>query len=717
MGKAFFIYSSMQSFRSELEDIKNPIVEQDIIDLEKKINLFNNGEIDGDKFRSLRLARGVYGQRQPGVQMVRIKIPYGKLTTRQLRRIADISVEYGSGNLHATTRQDIQIHYVSLDRTPELWAKLEQDDITLREACGNTVRNITASPKAGIDPQEPFDVSPYAHAMFEFFLRNPVCQDMGRKFKIAFSSSDKDTGLSFIHDIGFIPKVKTIDGVESRGFRVVIGGGLGAQPVPAQLAYEFLAEDQIISFTEALLRVFDRYGERKRRVKARFKFLLNDLGLDEVLKLVHEEWNALSVKSYKIEPQNTPIPTLPGRDFDEVSILDQEKYKRWVGSNVFEQKQEGYYGVAIKLSKGDLSADLAHRLSDIVDQHAGDDIRVTSNQGYVLRFVKKEALPSLFNALDGIQLAEPGFDSTADIIACPGTDSCNLGISNSTDVAVALENVVIEEYPDLIYNGDIKIKISGCPNSCGHHGIGSIGFHGSSLKNKSNKKVLPALQVLIGGGIRENGAGFIADKVIKVPSKRGPAVLRSLLDDYEVHGAENEYFADYYRRQGKDYFYQLLKVHANLNTLLPEDYLDWGKSTQFAVQTEVGECAGVIIDLIATLVFEAQEKVDWAKDALSKGEFSDAIYHAYSAFVNGAKALLTEQEVEVNTQIGILKNFEEKVAEDFGFSSSNGFKHHVLRINENDPTQVFAEQYLQDAATFIEQIDKHQNMKFVKELV
>lgn len=283
----------MQSFQTELE---NPVVAQDIIDLEKKILLFKEGKIDEEKFRSLRLARGVYGQRQEGVQMIRIKVPYGKLSTRQLIRIADISDEYASSTLHATTRQDIQIHYVSLDRTPELWAKLEQDQITLREACGNTVRNITASPKAGIDPQEPFDVSPYAQEMFEYFLRNPVCQDMGRKFKISFSSSENDSAFSLIHDLGFIPKVKSEDGKEIRGFKVLMGGGLGAQPILAEVVEEFLAEELLIPFTEAVLRVFDRYGERARRHKARFKFLLKEIGKEAVLNLVKQEWPSLPHK-------------------------------------------------------------------------------------------------------------------------------------------------------------------------------------------------------------------------------------------------------------------------------------------------------------------------------------------------------------------------------------------------------------------------------------
>lgn len=719
MGKAFFIsfFQDMLSFRSELEDLNNPVVEQDIIDLEKKIRQFKEGNIDEDKFRSLRLARGVYGQRQPGVQMVRIKLPYGKLTSKQLRKIADVSTEYGSGNLHATTRQDIQIHYVSLERTPELWAQLEKDDITLREACGNTVRNVTASPKAGIDQEEPFDVTPYADALFRYFLRNPICQDMGRKFKIAFSSSEADTALSFIHDIGFIPKLLKNESHLEKGFKVLIGGGLGAQPVSAQIAYEFLPGDQVIPFTEALLRVFDRYGERKRRVKARFKFLLNDLGLEKVMELVHEEWKSLSHKTLTVDDSNDEIRTPNSLPTHNNSVQKPTKYKTWVQANVFEQKQAGYYGVAIKLSNGDITAATAHQLATIVDNHAGDDIRVTPNQGYMLRYVKADALKSLFVELDAIGLAEPGFDSTADIIACPGTDSCNLGISNSTRIASELERVITREYPDLIYNNDIKIKISGCPNSCGHHGIGSIGLHGSSLKNKVNGKVLPALQVLLGGGIAGNGDGYIADKVIKIPSKRGPEALRYLLNDYETHSQEGEYFGSYYRRRGKDYFYQLLKPLADVQTLLAADYIDWGKDTAFAVQTEVGECAGVIIDLVATLVFESQEKLDWATDALEKGAYSDSVYHAYSAFVNGAKALLTDISVEVNTQIGVLRNFEEKFGDQFLKDFGVGFKAHVLRINENEPSEDFAKTYLKDAREFIQSVDKYQNAKFIQEAI
>ena len=351
----------MLSFRTELE---NPVVQRDIIDLEKKIRLHKEGKLDDEKFRSLRLARGIYGQRQAGVQMIRIKIPYGRLTAHQLRTIADLSDEFASSNLHATTRQDIQIHYVSLDRTPELWSKLEEQDITLREACGNAVRNITASAHAGIDKNEPFDITPYAHAFFKYFLRNPIANELGRKFKIAFSSSEEDSAFALIHDIGLIPKIRIENGQETRGFKVVIGGGLGANPYLAEEAFDFLPENQILPFAEALIRVFGRFGERKRRQKARLKFLLQDLGLQGLLDLVKAEWNANQVKEFTIDRDTvaTASPQAANKSYEAVTIQDTEKYKKWLATNVFEQKQEGFYGVWLKVQLGDISSDTARKL-------------------------------------------------------------------------------------------------------------------------------------------------------------------------------------------------------------------------------------------------------------------------------------------------------------------------------------------------------------------
>jgi len=698
----------MQSFRSELEDLNNPVVIRDIIDLEKKIRLFREGKIDDEKFRSLRLVRGIYGQRQPGVQMIRIKLPYGKVTTRQLRKIADISDEYASSNLHATTRQDIQIHFVSLDRTPELWTKLEQDEITLREACGNTVRNITASATAGVDPKEIFDVSPYADEAFRYFLRNPICQEMGRKFKIAFSSSEEDTAYIFIHDLGFIPKMK--DG--KRGFKVVIGGGLGANPYLALTAYEFLEEDLIIPFTEAVLRVFDRYGERNRRMKARLKFLLDDIGLEELMALVEVERKALKNKTYKIdwasftEAQPGPVITAPSP-----AIADQNKYKRWKKTNVFEQKQKGFYGVYVKLLLGNLPSALARKFADIVDKYASEELRITVNQGYLLKFVRPEAIPHLFVALDELGLAEPGFDSVGDVTACPGTDSCALGISDSTNISVEFERVIKTEFPDLIYNNDIKIKISGCPNSCGQHGLASIGFHGSSIKDKQGK-VMPALVVLLGGAKLQNGDGIISDKIgIKIPSRRGPDVLRFLLRDYETNGLDGEYYHDYYKRLGRNYFYTLLKPLGDTVNTTPLDYIDWGQEQNFVLHTSVGECAGVIIDLVSTLLYETEEKLVWSKEALDLHQYADSIYHSYSSFINTAKALLLTKDIKPSTQIQTLNDFQQHFVEQGIIAFEGNFKDFVLRISHNEPSESFAIEYWNDARKFVEDIFAFRNVE------
>jgi sulfite reductase (ferredoxin) len=685
----------MQSFRTELE---NPIVEQDIIDLERKIRAFREGKIHDEKFRSLRLARGVYGQRQPGVQMVRIKLPFGKVTFKQLLKIADIADEYGSGNLHLTTRQDIQIHYVSLDRTPQLWADLERDDITLREACGNTVRNVTSSPASGVDPQEPFDVSPYAQATFEYFLRNPICQDMGRKFKIAFSSSDADTAFAYIHDVGLIPKLKENG---ERGFKVLLGGGLGAQPLLASAVEDFLPEDELIPYIEAIIRVFDRYGERNNRNKARMKYLIQKIGLDEVLRLAKEERIALKVKTYPINRNTVPEPALPAEKvYPDVEISNPLRYEQWRLTNVFEQKQSGFYGVYIKVPVGDIPSNTARALVDAIKPFVGDEIRVTQNQGLLLKFVRKEALPGLYEGLLALDLAAPGFDSVADVTTCPGTDTCNLGISNSMTLSKVLEDVIYNEYEDLIFNRDIKIKISGCMNSCGQHGLAHIGFHGSSLK--SGLKVLPSVQVLLGGGTVGNGVGRAAEKVIKVPAKRATHVLRAVLDDYKTNSVGGETFHAYYDSKGKDYFYQLLKPLADLSTLTEDEFVDWGHQETFATAIGVGECAGVVIDLVATLLYESDEKLGWANGAYAKGLWADAIYHSYNTMISSAKALLLDKSVNSSTQAGIIREFDTYYTSTGEITIDGTFSDLVLQINKNEPSEEFATAYLQQATEFLQ---------------
>lgn len=685
----------MQSFRTELE---NPLVEKDILELEQKIRAFREGTIAEEKFRSLRLARGVYGQRQQGVQMVRIKLPYGKMTLAQWKRIADVSDEYSTGNLHLTTRQDIQIHFVSLDRTPQLWAELEQDNVTLREACGNTVRNITASDTAGIDKEEPFDVTPYAHAMFEYFLRKPVCQEMGRKFKIAFSNTEKDTALTFMHDLGAIPRIKIVEGKEVRGFKVLIGGGLGAQPHLAITTHEFLEEDLLIPYLEAVLRVFDRHGERNSRHKARIKFLIQKIGIDAFNELVVQEQKALTHQRYPINRELHTSPSLPSYQLTHTSPAHNPfKYELWKSTNVIKQKQEGFLAVYVRVANGNISSHTSQRLIEKLKDVIADDVRVTINQGLQFRFVKPEHLEYVYAVLEAEGLAAAGFGSVADITSCPGTDTCNLGISNSTGTALALSEVIEEEYPEFLHNKELAVRISGCMNSCGQHGMASIGFHGSSLKAKG--QVVPAVQVLIGGGVLGSGNGRIADKVIKVPSKRAPEVLRYVLNDYKQN-SNGESFLDYSEQKGDRYYYELLKPLADTEHILDEEFIDWGQQEKFSTAIGVGECAGVMIDLVATLILEAEEKLAAAEACIHKGSWADGIYHAYSAQVHSAKALLLQKNVQCNTQHGILNDFDKHFTSNGLFTEAESFKAAVMRMNDTPPSETFAKEYLEQATDF-----------------
>jgi len=692
----------MQSFRTEIE---NPVVEKDIIELANKIELFHKGKIDEETFRSLRLARGVYGQRQAGVQMIRIKLPYGKVSSQQLLRIADVSDEYSRGRLHITTRQDIQIHYVDLDRTPELWAQLEKDDVTLREACGNTVRNVTASETAGIDVDEPFDVSPYADAIFKFFLRNPICQEMGRKFKVSFSGTDEDTGLSYMHDLGFIAKIQ--DG--ERGFKVMVGGGLGSQPRHAELLYDFLPTDQIIPVMEGVLRVFDRHGERKSRAKARLKFLIKDIGLDALRKLVADEQKALSLKSVAINPDDYDYSKPVEVAVPATNIEDVEAFELWKKTNLVPQKQEGYFGIGIKVLLGDFYTDNARLLAKLVEQYAAGELRLSLRQNILIPHVKEELLPYFYEQLSKLGYAEAGYNKAVDITACPGTDTCNLGIASSTGIAEELERVIKTEYPQYLNNKDLVIKISGCMNACGQHNMANIGFQGMTIRTK-DKLVAPALQVLLGGGNKGNGEGLFADKVVKIPSKRGPEALRRILDDFESN-AGGKSFVDYYLAQGEKYFYNLLTDLSNIDNITSEDFIDWGNNEKYIKAIGIGECAGVVIDLIATLFLESEEKITNANSDLKEDLFSNAIYHAYSSMVNSAKAILLSEDIKTNTQSGIILQFQELFVATGKIELGVPFTDLIYQIKMHGPSREFAENYISSAQNFLQKVKEYRSKK------
>lgn len=691
----------MKSFRTEfeeeLQEVGNALVERDIIELEKKIQLFQTGKIDEERFRTLRLARGVYGQRQSGAQMIRIKIPYGKLNARQLERIAKVSDEYSNGNLHITTRQDIQIHHVDLNRTPELWSELEKDEITLREACGNTVRNVTASALSGIDPSEIFDVRAYADAVFKYFLRNPICQEMGRKIKFAFSNSIEDTALTYMHDLGFIAQIKD----DVKGFKVVVAGGLGSQPREADVLFDFIPANKVIPISEALLRLFDRNGERSNRMKARLKFWVKDVGVDFIREEILKELKSIPHETINIDYFEFDIKKSILSDIVELQDEDSVQFEKWKNSNVYEQKQNGLFAVATKIRLGNFSSDQARSIADFVKSYSGDEITFTIDQNLIIRHVVGQQLPRFFYLLKELQLDDLGVSGSHDITACPGTDTCNLGIANSTDLSRVLEDVLRTEYPQYQDTNTVSIKISGCMNSCGQHMISPIGFQGMTI-NTSDKRVLPAVQVLLGGKNLGGGKGLFADKVIKIPSKRAPEALRIILNDFE--NSDFDEFVDFYLDFGKKYFYDLLKPLTDLENLTESDFMDWGQNEFYKKEIGIGECAGVVIDLVSSLFKESEEKLGLASEALDKGLIADSAYHSYSSIINSAKALLLSEKKRTNSHQAIIDQFQSEFIDSNLLKTDFNFLELVNRFKNEKPDELFAKEYIQDSTSFIEGI-------------
>ncbi|OAV42788.1 nitrite reductase [Lewinella sp. 4G2] len=693
----------------DLQHIDAP-ARADIQELVDRIYAYQRGQEDEDRFKHYRLTRGVYGQRQLGVHMFRTKIPFGHVTPDQLIALADMSERHTNGRLHITTRQNVQMHYVKLNDSPKIWKELAEAGMTAREACGNTVRNITASPMAGVDPNEPFDVTPYVQASFEYFLRNPICQEMGRKIKPAFSSSEQDSAFTYFHDFGFIPRIQ--DGV--KGFKVVVAGGLGAVSMIAPTAFEFLPANRIIPFMEAGLRVFDRYGEREKRMKARMKYLLKDMGLETFLELVTEEMASLENQTVEIDESWAPaLGTIPSDNFEATEPLHPNLYAEWLKTNVTEQKQGGYRAVAIRIPLGNLGAEQTRLLAGLIKEFASDDVRLSVQQGMILRYVPPTALPHLFNGLYALNLGLPGYDTTADITACPGTDTCALGVTNSTGLAEILEDLVRTEFPEMVTEDDIRIKISGCMNGCGQHMAANIGFHGSSIR--VGQKIAPAMQVVVGGGITDDGRGFVAQKVIKVPTRRIPQVIRDLFNDYKANATEGEYYNDYVVRQGKRYFYDVLKPLGDAKTITAEEFYDWGQDREYVQEIGVGECAGVSIDVIGAILDDASNKVIASGEALKAGLLPDAAYHAYSGMITAAKALMLAEDKKCNTHIGILRDFSEHFGD--RFSEAMPFEAFVLRIKKQQPTEAFVTAYLADARIFVSKAIKERESQLDKKVI
>jgi sulfite reductase (ferredoxin) len=554
---------------------------------------FRAGRIDPDQFKRFRLQHGVYGQRQPDVQMVRLKIPWGGLSVSQLERLADIAERTPRGRGHVTTRQNVQFYDVPIADAPELLRALADVGLTTREACGNTVRNVTVGHCAGVCAGEPFDPTPYADAVARFLLRNPMNQNLPRKFKIAFSGCFDDQGLTPIHDIGARAVVRSVGGHPERGFVLLIGGGLGPAPRAAELLEPFTPADELVVTIAAVVRVFDRHGNRDNRNLARLKFVVKKLGIDAVRQLVLREREALrstmAGQFPRIEPADD-TPPAPRRSPRSPLPLDDGAFTRWRETNVAPQRQPGYVTVQIRLPLGDVTAAQLRAIAHVVGTLGDGRVRTTNQQNIVLRWIPADALGDAWALLSEAGLARAGAERLIDVTSCPGADTCQLGITSSRGLATAIATVIERELGALADHSGVRIKISGCPNSCGQHHIAGIGLYGGARKFGGEQA--PTYQLLLGGGIEKGRARF-GVPVARVPARNVPDAIRTLLEIYRRDALDGERFTAFVERVGAERLGGEVAQWTELPSIAdaPDKYLDWGATARFKAETGVGECA------------------------------------------------------------------------------------------------------------------------------
>ena len=576
----------------------NPIIEyfpSEIEEFEAGVNRFQAGDWDPTDFMAFRLRQGVYGQRQPDVYMFRIKIPFGGMTADQLDMIGEIVTNYAPLNKgHVTTRENIQLHHIPLDDAAQIMRMLASVGLTTREACGNTVRNVTGCEIAGVCALEPFDVTPYAAAYSRYFVRHPFTQSMPRKIKTAFSGCSRDCAITGIHDVGFLPVIKG----DQKGFKMVMGGGTSIMPRIAPTLYEFVSADEYLKITEAALRVFHNSDEERRnRMKARVKFLIARIGIDEFRDLVEEQlqedWARRSFDPSGllfVDDEESDAPALNGNFASTVSDPD---FERWLTTNVKTQKQSGYHTVTAKLSLGDIQAEQFHQLADLTRKYGASRARLTHQQNLAIRWVPENALYEVWQQLSEIGFGDAGALEITDVVSCPGTDSCKLGITSSMGLARAITDAtqVIDKEEDPLVR-QMHIKMSGCPNGCGQHHVADIGFHGAAAKGPGGQ--VPAYEMFLGGGF-ENGDTRIGLRVkTKVPAKSMPNALRKVLDFYKAERAEDEIFRDFAARVGPESFEPLLAEFKDIPELNRESldlYIDWNKTAKYILERGEGECA------------------------------------------------------------------------------------------------------------------------------
>ena len=641
---------------------------------ETELELKRQGKLEDRVLAETRLRRGVYGQRYdngqrhdgekvrklaypsgnltkgpntlwdaPGMQ--RIKIPFGGLRPEQLETMADLAEEYSDGIAHVTTRQDFQLHFIHVDDTPALMRRLAAVGITTREACGNSVRNVTGCPYAGVCKTEPFDVTPYARALSRFLLGHPDCQDFGRKFKPAFSGCTGEAcGLVNMHDLGMIAVTREAGGEVQRGFEVYVGGGLGAVPHQAKLFDAFLPPEELLPTAQAIARVFARLGEKKNRNRARIKFLVNDLGIERFRAVVAEErallpddprWRDFIAEAF--EHEEAPLRP-PGT---AAKAQGSDAFLRWQRGNVRPQQQAGYAVATVALPLGDITPGQLRALADIARRYTRGTVRSTVEQNLALRWVSTDDLPAVHADLEAAGLGQEGAGSILDIVACPGTDTCKLGISSSRGLAAELR----ERLGETAYQMDeavrrLHIKVSGCFNSCGQHHVADLGFYGVSRKLAG--RLVPHFQVVLGGQWEENAAAY-GLPVVAIPSKRIPEVVTRITRRYVAEREPGELFQAFVRRTGK------AKIKAMLEDLAaapaapadPSLFQDWGDARSYSIgDIGVGECAGEVVSLVEFGLSGAEREVFEAQLALENGRAARAGELAVGAMIHAAAALL-----------------------------------------------------------------------------
>ena len=570
------------------------VMPEEIVEFEAVAKRFQAGDFDPTAFQSFRLKQGIYGQRQPDVHMVRVKAPFGGLNADQLDALGEVSARFAPLNKgHVTTRENFQFHHVPLVDTPEFMRVIGNVGLSTREACGNTVRNVTGCDMAGVCADEPFDVTPYAAAYSRYFVRHPFTQALPRKIKTAFSGCERDCAITAIHDMGFIPKV--VDG--KRGFKVLTGGGTSIMARIAPTLYEFVPVDEYLKVTEAVIRVFHRSDElRKNRMKARIKFWIDRIGIDDFRVIVEEElkeqWAQRSFDPTSllfIEDESADAPALNGNYRRNGHGGD---FTRWADANVRAQKQQGYQAVTVKLPLGDIQAEQFHQLAGLSRKYAGGRARITHQQNLTFRWVPEGALSELHEELSKIELGDAGANEITDVVSCPGTDSCKLGITSSMGLGRAVGEALegIDSTDPLIRK--MHVKMSGCPNGCGQHHIADIGFHGAAAKGPGGQ--VPAYEMFLGGSYDDGDSRIGLRVKTKVPARRVPEALRIVMSYYQEHRDDGEAFKDYVARVGAETFEPLLAQFKDLPELgrdTIEEYMDWDKTVIYKLERGEGECS------------------------------------------------------------------------------------------------------------------------------